>query len=392
MNERGSFLSAVAAVVLALLLVLGLVTSIQRYVAGPDRKDDGSDGGGVMLALPTTADLYPARTRPFTRPKHCGLDRATLRTLAPGATEIQRKTGCSFLIRPTAVPGLQGVLRVNFRAGTLPEAMRRYDLATSQGTTGLAGDTWRRVTGLGDEAMVRYRDDIGVSGQAELHFRAGTVTAEVLYRIARDTGQKVQSVPERPTVNGAIRISAKAAAAIGAEVTRPTRAAAARRGEPARQAPDPCGLAGDEALRAAGLDPAPRRGAGAGERGCSWSSAEGGRSLLVRVTSFPGTRHRNGAAEADRAFVRLYHDTRKAARVFHALRGPGERAMAGYRADAEMPGAKGTAGEGKVTFRSGGLLVEVTYAGTSGGRPLTEAAALNPAHAIAEAAAAALPR
>ncbi|WP_188193358.1 hypothetical protein [Nonomuraea sp. SYSU D8015] len=374
-------------VALALLLVTGLVMSIDRYVSRPAPGASPAAAEAEALAIPTTADLYPPRTaRSF--PRRCGLDAATLRRLAPAATEVSGKTGCSFTITPgSAGSGLRGVLRVSLKAGTLADAMKSYDLATGQGPARPSGRSgWQRVTGLGEEAAVRYSD-----GRAELRFRSGTVTAAVLYRITRVKGADARPLARRPAVNGVLRAGARAASAIGAEVEGPKVATPASGTADALPTPDPCELVGEAALRAAGVVPSSRRSSkavaphGNPTQGCRWASgAAENTTLRVSVSSFPESRLRSGAAAASREFAELYHDKRTSVAAFHALRSPGEKAMATYQ---DGDGV----GRGEVMFTVRNVMITVSLQHPAGG-PHVQAAALNRAHAVAEAAATALPK
>ncbi|MGP3937496.1 hypothetical protein [Nonomuraea sp. KM88] len=388
---RESVVAVSAGVGLALLLVGGLVMSIVKYTRAPNVEER-------PLAIPTTADLYPA-ARPFTKPEKCGLDDATLAKLVPGATGDLDETGCLFMIplRTSDELGVDGSLRVVFTAGSLADAMDHYDLVTDQGrhSRHAVEGTWQPVIGLGHEAMIRYETD-RTSGEASLHFRSGAVSTKVEYQMTRLKGDVEEPLGEKPTMNGALEAASEVAAAIGAKVDDPAVGARSGRPEPALTAPDPCKLVGEAALRAAGVDPASRSVMGGRMRGvtegCSWHSVSADRysSAGVSITSYPNGRHRDGAAEADGQFIHYYHEWRNASAAFYALRGPGRKAMADYRIDTNAPHL-GKLGAARVVFTVRNLMVSVHYSGNADGKPLSEAATLKPAHAIAEAVAGKLP-
>lgn len=376
-------------VALALLLATGLVMSIVRYVRGPVAAAP-RPAPERPLALPTTADHYPVQAGgSFTVPYRCGLDLATLSRLVPLPRQEPAESGCLVATGSAAASERSGTLRVRFEPGTLDEAMRSYDLATRQSGGQPSGGNWQRVTGLGDEALLHYS---AASGRVQVHFRSGPVATAITYRMVWKRDARSEPLARRPAVNAVLQAASKVAVAIGATVNRPAVATSAPAAEPVLDVADPCALVGEAVLRAAGVDPALRQDA-AGvaattvpTRGCAWNSAGNpARQVRLLVTSFPAGPHRGGAAQAEREFVRTYHAWRKEEHTFHALSAPGEKAMAGYTS--EQAGL----GTGTVEFKVRNLTVQVTCSGSDGGRPLSEAAALNTAHAVAVAAADTLP-
>ncbi|MEU6718943.1 hypothetical protein ABZ897_46390 [Nonomuraea sp. NPDC046802] len=391
MSERGRVVVVVLAGALALLIAVGLTLSVQRFLTTK------LDTGGAVVTLPTVADHYPEQAaKPFAKPEQCGLDDATIRRLAPDAMEDDTELGCSFEIGIRSGSGLQGGLRVTFTTGAVVEVMRSYDLKTGQFMANQPDSFWQTVTGLGDEAVVGY-STLGHTGRAELHFRSGAVAVNVKYNIARSEGYDEAPLGKGPTVDGALQAAAEVAAAIGAKVDNPAIGVPENQAEPGLPAPDPCKVLDEANLRAAGVDPAlvgPAAGVtlpGVPIKGCSWASTQGERSLRLYVTSFSAGRHRGGSAEAEREFARVYQSARKSSSTFYALRGPGEKAMAGYALEAGGS-ERGTAGRGEVVFTMRNLVVQVSYEGMADGGPLAEALALQPAYAVAKSVAARLPK
>ncbi|GAA1704487.1 hypothetical protein [Nonomuraea bangladeshensis] len=389
MNARNRVILGLAAVGACLAVALGVGAAI---LLERDPTIDDTD-----LALPTVADLYPAGTaEPFTALERCGLSEASLNKLVPDR-ETQKAyapdLSCAYRSAYDG-SGRKGSLSVALddHEGSVHDALLSFDVVTELDTLATSKDVWQKVSGLGDEAAVSYDADFG---EAKLNVRVGTVTTEVRYAVYRYKDLDRKSLGKKQAVAGAIAAGAEVVAAIGGEADAPAVRTSDGPAAPLLPLLDPCTIVDRTTLRAAGFD-MPSKSTSSTEfdvpqRECQWLLLTGtpdDRTLSVSMSAYPDQKRRGGAERARRQFSELHDSGRKTSTTFHALRGPGEQAMAYYYwSDSDKAEAWG-----EVVFVLRNLLVRIRCSGSTNGKPFTEADVLNRAYAVAEVMAAALPK
>ncbi|MEU5877276.1 hypothetical protein [Spirillospora sp. NPDC047279] len=343
-----------------------------------------------MPDAPAAPDRVPSGPIVRTLPKGCGISAATVGRLVtePRMSKDGGQGECVWSSRSdegsrrflsiglSLSPGATTLQYAGMtRAGrsAVGEAMRSFGAKWS-------GMTDRRVTGLGDEALVQSSPSNGVTVVA----RTGNTKVIVQYRGIR------LPLPEQTALDGALAAAAEVVTGLGAGTPARPVIAPAPRSTPARTVPDLCTAVSDRTLRRllkGPIDTDESRSTtmglvveGARYRGCSWTSMDSELKVITAVV--PGGGPFDGTWLATREYVIRHGDARaeeplsvRDRKYFRPVAGLGDQAYT-----AHVPGVIPAV----VLFRDGNVLVQVTYEEADERHPIDGKHAMRGAYAAAK--------
>lgn len=394
-------------------LILGIVGGavvlvVLVAVAGFALIRSSSGGGGSDLdALPAPKTLgrdpVPAEKSITTRPTDCGVTKATVKSLTPGADMDGVGGNCSW---SNYSDSADRELDVEYETDQpSPDTTSKVAAAIqtfSQETSDQLSPTdskFQPMTGLGDDAAYRVGADAAGDGiEAVVVFRTADLVTEVTYK-----SLEAKSSTTGKFRDGAFRAAADTAKALG--VTANPAVAQATKSAPVTVPDDICGLLPGDLLKTLGGEPDPSTESddtdevidqqalppGASTVGCSLTSytESGDRSMEVHVISTPDA---SAAPMVARAYLGAYYEARaerptSAGRYFQALSGLGDQAFCSY-----LKGSRGHLIFGKDTaelvVRARTALITVTFGGEVSNSKLTRQQTVKGAYAVAQKVAA----
>ncbi|MEU5879599.1 hypothetical protein [Spirillospora sp. NPDC047279] len=387
---------ALGAVLLAGTLVIFIVPSSDDEAA---RLTEGR-----LTPAAAAADRVPPA--PGEPPSGCGLTKATLEALVPGADRSLE--GCTWSSLDDREPGSRRSLRVTQDEG-FPRGMPVS--STSDALYALSPDPPERLGGLGDdEALARYTVE-GGEGVGEIVFshRGSLVTVAYKgldHRFADDS----EPLAEKPARAGALRAAVEVARRLGTRAS-PGPAAPPAATPPVRSVPKPCDSVprgtldkvAKGAVRSRGQSTLLSTTFGAAVDSCVWTAGTPAdlpepetrrwRWLQVTIARVPDREPGGGTAAAARAYLFLHRTARgdfpmtavREVRPFRALAGPGDQAFGGVWSQNDA--------HGRVVFRIRNVVAEVRYSGEDEppgnalARDIPEDTALDGAYTVALAVA-----
>ncbi|HEY8480036.1 MAG TPA: hypothetical protein VIL71_09420 [Spirillospora sp.] len=373
---------------LVVAFVTTLLISIVLVVVMP------SGGPGALPAPPSAPDRVPAGPVIATVPPNCAISPGTVgrlvaepRLTKQTLTECQWTSGGGGASRRSLYVGIGlhhgtgGALANVVQPGRSPigAAMMSFGARWS-------GSSLHAVTGLGDEAIVRYSPSDGSTVVA----RIGNATVVVTYLDTR------RPMPEDTARNGAFTAASEVVDRLGARSPSRPAVAPAADPSPARETPDVCDAVSERTLNRLVRDDREFRRArpeeaglvvrGARGVGCSWTSQE--QRLRVAAVVVSGNALWDGTRLAARAYTIGHNDARaeetlsvRDEKIFHSVPDLGDQAFTVH-----VPGVL----PGTVVFRDGDLLVQASYGEVDERHPMEGGDAVRGAYAAARDVAEAL--
>ncbi|MEV4835317.1 hypothetical protein AB0K05_12390 [Nonomuraea sp. NPDC049486] len=357
-------------------------------------------GSGDDSAVPLMRDPLPKPSRWAGPPASCGVSPETIRELVPGAEPGEqrvRETARFFLCSWSTPSSLYGKRRVTLRVSLSEEQSsdKKPSVSDAMGffetMQNNHASQWRDVVGLADEAVV---------GGGTVLFRTEAVIAEVEYEV-RLWDQELKLIDdEHVLTDGALKVAAGVARALGLEVGKLSVVTAANQstGDLLSAPEDICATVSEDVLVSTGVTPAASmpltrfayvEGAAGGS--CTWYDTDYTRSVHVAVSAVPDGASATAERKAARHYLMEYHRAREGAMIldehrgslrFHALRGLGDEAFACAYVDGRRSDRSKVEAYGVVWFRVHNLLVRVEHRAPTG--ELTEESALTAAYKIAK--------
>jgi len=394
-REKGN-IRPVAGLVAAGVALVALVLLAGAAFSG------GGDGGGdgiEDLAAPKTLghDPVPAERSITTKPARCGIGRATVRALVPGAHGKRVDGDCAWTRPAGAGPAL------DVRYTTVDSGSEKASrVAAAIGRFGRATAAYTPVTGLGEDAAYAAGPPATGRGvEAVVVFRTADLVTTVTYKSRQATASAAARFRR-----GAFRAAAEAAKALGAAAN--PAAAPVRRTAPVTVPSDVCKLVPEDLFQTLGDDDDPLTHSAdsdlivekdnipsATTSGCRSIATSGSRHYSTRIAevSVTAPTKPGGEAAVNREYLRTYYTARAeratsggGGRYFQALSGLGDQAFCSY-----LEGRRSlTLGTNlaEVVVRSRTALITVRFGTEAGDSGLTQDQTVKGAYAIAVKAAA----
>ncbi|TDD69220.1 hypothetical protein E1293_36015 [Actinomadura darangshiensis] len=371
-DVRTRLVTGLAAIIVAVIAV----AVAAMWPSGPEESET-SFKTGKLAALRTAPDRVPKQPA---IPKDCGVPQETLKALVRGSSTTD---ACSWY----ALTGGNSKER-SLKIGRGTGYFKRFPTSLRGPLATLSPHPPRRLSGLGDEAMAYYSvSGMEGTGLVVFQFRGETFTAayEGWDGPPADPA-KVEPLPEKDALAGAMRAAADLATALGAPSRPVEQDTPAQAGGPAalKRVPKPCDTVREDTIDGLAAGAVPQRGTeaslsdafGATTDSCVWGASryvperdrtphEETRRLAVTITSIPDREPGFGVRAARTDYLALHQGARgdgatvPAPEMFSAVAGLGEEAWISYGKLAVLPGKAAT-----VTFRVRNVLVRVTYMGS----------------------------